>query len=108
MDIEKKLIADNITNSISSENSNILQKNEIQVKLINSNSDISEKAKKEEVLEILKSIAPGTSLRAGIEGVLKAKTGAIIIVENNSIQTLFEGGFKVNCRFTPQRLIELC
>ena len=30
--------------------------------------------------EILKLIAPGTQLRAGLDNILKAKTGALIII----------------------------
>ena len=30
--------------------------------------------------EILKIIAPGTSLREGLDNILKAKTGALIII----------------------------
>ena len=56
---------------------------------------------------LLKYIAPGTALRSGIEGVLKAKTGGLIVVENDAVPSLIEGGFKVHCRFTPQRLVEL-
>lgn len=81
------------------------KKSEVQVKLIK-NED--QKAKKEEILEILKYVAPGTGLRSGIEGVLKAKTGGLIVIENEQVTPIIEGGFKVNCRFTPQRLIELC
>ena len=81
------------------------KKGEIQVKLVR-NED--QKAKKEEVLEILKFLSPGTGLRTGIEGVLKAKTGGLIVIENEDIPEIIEGGFKVNCRFTPQRLVELC
>ena len=37
--------------------------------------------KREEILtEILKIIAPGTMLRDGLENILKAKTGALIII----------------------------
>jgi diadenylate cyclase len=43
----------------------------------------------------------------GIEGVQKAKTGGLIVVHNEFVENLFEGGFKINSRFTPQRLIEL-
>ncbi len=39
------------------------------------------KIKKEDVLiDILKIIAPGTNLRTGLENILKAKTGALIII----------------------------
>lgn len=33
-----------------------------------------------EVTEILKLIAPGTQIRQGLENILKAKTGALIVV----------------------------
>ena len=32
------------------------------------------------LLEILKLIAPGTPLREGLDNILKAKTGALIII----------------------------
>lgn len=39
------------------------------------------KMKKEDILiDILKIIAPGTNLRTGLENILKAKTGALIII----------------------------
>lgn len=81
------------------------KKSEIQIKLV---KNTNEKAKKEDILEILKYISPGTTLRTGIEGVLKAKTRGLIVIENDVIPEIIEGGFKVNCRFTPQRLVELC
>ena len=37
----------------------------------------------DEMLEILKLVAPGTSLRDGLENILKAKTGALIVVSNS-------------------------
>jgi len=79
------------------------EKKEIQARLVDGKGEL----KKEEITEILKSIAPGTLLRTGIEGVQKAKTGGLIVAYNDFVQNLFEGGFKINARFTPQRLIEL-
>jgi diadenylate cyclase len=79
------------------------EKKEIQVKLVEGKGEL----KKEEITDILKNIAPGTLLRTGVEGVQKAKTGGLIVVYNDFVQNLFEGGFKINVRFTPQRLIEL-
>lgn len=32
------------------------------------------------IMEILKLIAPGTPLREGLDNILKAKTGALIII----------------------------
>ena len=80
------------------------EKKEIQAKLV----EKKEEVKKEEFTDILKLISPGTLLRTAIEGVLKAKTGGIIVAHNDIVETLFEGGFKINSRFTPQRVIELC
>jgi|SRR3989344_3816785 len=79
-------------------------KKEVQARLIETPKEL---LKKDDVYDVLKYIAPGTSLRSGIEGVLKAKTGALIVIENDVVPKIIEGGFKVNCRFTPQRLIEL-
>ncbi len=64
-------------------------------------------ATKEELFAILKTIAPGTNLRAAIDGALKVGKGALIVVENDSLAPLLDGGFKVNCKFTPQKLMEL-
>jgi len=80
------------------------EKKEVQVRLLKPETI---ETKREEIQEVLKNISPGTTLRTGIEGVLKAKTGGLIVVENEFVDALLEGGFKVNCRFTPQRLIEL-
>src|SRR3989344_3735572 len=65
------------------------------------------KATEEEFYNILKMIAPGTNLRTALEGALKAEKGALIAVENDQLAPLLEGGFRINARFTPQRLIEL-
>jgi len=79
------------------------EKKEIQARLVEGKAEI----KKEEITDVLKSISPGTLLRTAIEGIQKAKTGGLIVVYNDFVQNLFEGGFKINCRFTPQRIIEL-
>ena len=36
----------------------------------------------ENMLEILKIVAPGTVLREGLDNILKAKTGALIVVSD--------------------------
>ena len=78
------------------------EKKEVQVRLLD-----KKEIKEEDINSILKLIAPGTQLRSAIEGVQKAKTGGLIVVYNDFVQNLFEGGFKINARFTPQRIIEL-
>ena len=78
------------------------EKKEVQVRLLD-----KKEIKKEDITDILKTIAPGTSLRTAIEGVQKANTGGLIVVYNDFVQNMFEGGFKINSRFTPQKIIEL-
>lgn len=63
----------------------------------------------EEVLELLKKIAPGTILRAGLDNILKAKTGALIVLsEKDSVMDIVDGGFKLDLDFTPANIYELC
>jgi diadenylate cyclase len=64
----------------------------------------------EEVMinKMLHYVAPGTPLRAGIDNVLRAKTGGLIVVGcNDRIMGLVDGGFKIDCRFSPAYLYEL-
>lgn len=57
---------------------------------------------------ILKLVAPGTQFRDGLENVLRAKTGAIIVVGfSPEVMELADGGFSINCEFTPNFLYEL-
>lgn len=56
----------------------------------------------------LKMIAPGTPLREGLENVLKAKTGGLIVIgDNKEIMSLVDGGFHINSDFLPAYLYEL-
>ncbi|UOR10634.1 DNA integrity scanning diadenylate cyclase DisA [Halobacillus amylolyticus] len=58
--------------------------------------------------EILKFVAPGTPIRDGIDNVLRAKTGGLIVVGyGETIQELVDGGFHIQSRFTPAHLYEL-
>ena len=70
---------------------------------------MDENQKKEEILsDILKIIAPGTMLREGLENILKAKTGALIIIgDSKEIMDIVDGGFKIDEEYTPARLYEL-
>lgn len=58
--------------------------------------------------EILKFIAPGTPLREGVDNVLRANTGGLIVVGyNEKMRTIVDGGFQINCSFSPSFLYEL-
>jgi len=67
------------------------------------------KNKKENMLiDILKTVAPGTDLREGLDNIIKAKTGALIIIgSSEEIFEIIDGGFKINEEYTPARLYEL-
>jgi len=62
---------------------------------------------KKDFMDVLKMVSPGTSLRVGLDDLLRAKMGALIVFENEMTGPLIEGGFGINVRFTSQRLVEL-
>ena len=62
----------------------------------------------DKILEILKLVAPGTELREGLENILKAKTGALIVVsDSGDILKIADGGFKIDEEFTSTNIYEL-
>lgn len=62
----------------------------------------------EEVLEILRMLAPGTKLREGLDNILKAKTGALVVIsDSEEVMKLADGGFKIEQEFTPASIYEL-
>ena len=70
---------------------------------------MAEKTKNdEELISILKIIAPGTLFREGLDNILKAKTGALIIIgDTKEVLDLVDGGFRIDEEYTPARLYEL-
>lgn len=59
-------------------------------------------------LEILQIVAPGTPLREGIDNVLRANTGGLIVVGcNDKVRSIVDGGFQINTACTPSTLYEL-
>lgn len=68
----------------------------------------SKKSGEHSVSEVLQFIAPGTPIREGIENVLRANTGGLIVVGyNEKVKHLVDGGFAINCSFSPSYLYEL-
>lgn len=64
--------------------------------------------KEEEIIETLKILAPGTPLREGLENLLKAKTGALIVIaDSEAIMKILDGGFHINIDFSPAYIYEL-
>lgn len=64
--------------------------------------------KNSSITEVLKLISPGTAIRDGLENILKAKTGALIVIgDSKEVLDLVDGGFKLEVDYTPSRLYEL-
>ena len=62
----------------------------------------------EALLDALRMVAPGTPLRDGIDRILQANKGALIVVgDGPDVLAVCSGGFLLDAEFTPQRLSEL-
>jgi len=60
------------------------------------------------LMDVIKLIAPGTVFREGLENILRAKTGGLIVVGNSDkVLELVDGGFNINVSLTPARLYEI-
>lgn len=71
-------------------------------------SEASEARKSEELFEQLKKLAPGTELRQGIELILHARTGGLIVIgDYENVNPICDGGFEVTAPFSANTLAEL-
>ncbi len=63
---------------------------------------------REDFWKLLKQVAPGTPLREGLESILRARTGALIVVgDSEEVMKLVDGGFRIDAEFQPASLYEL-
>jgi diadenylate cyclase len=61
-----------------------------------------------EVLTAISRIAPGTPLRQGIDDIIRAREGALIVIgDPDELAFMFSGGIKLEHSFAPQLLYEL-
>ena len=67
------------------------------------------KGKADNITEILKLIAPGTPIRDGLENILRAKTGALLLITDNMqvLKEVVDGGFTINEDYSSSKLYEL-
>lgn len=67
------------------------------------------KQKEDNITSVLKLIAPGTPIREGLESILRAKTGALLLITDNNevIKEIVDGGFVINEDYTSSKLYEL-
>jgi diadenylate cyclase len=67
-----------------------------------------EEQRHENLNKVIKMIAPGTKLSEGLENILRARTGALIVIsDSESVLKLVDGGFHINCDLEPSALYEL-
>src|ERR1700749_3365477 len=60
------------------------------------------------MIEALAAVAPGTPLREGLDRILQANMGALIVVgDGPDVLAICSGGFLLDAEFSPQRLSEL-
>ncbi|MGB9791347.1 MAG: DNA integrity scanning diadenylate cyclase DisA [Thermacetogeniaceae bacterium] len=68
----------------------------------------SREERDEALLRALKMVAPGTPLREGLESIMRAKMGALIVIgDTPEIMSISDGGFYIDAEFTPAALYEL-
>ena len=65
--------------------------------------------KEDPIADILKKIAPGTPIREGLDNILKAKTGALLLITDDPkvLDEVVDGGFSINEDYTSAKLYEL-
>lgn len=67
-----------------------------------------EKYREDDMIDILRMVAPGTPLREGLENILRARTGALIAIgDSPEVLSLVDGGFNINSEYLPAQLYEL-
>ena len=60
------------------------------------------------LMDILEMTAPGTALREGLENVLRANTGGLIVIGDFAkIKPIMKGGFAIDTEYSPAHLYEL-
>ena len=112
---EKKAIKENEAGSINGNNKDNSEEEEKKTdndekedeKEKTSKHKKGKEEKKKTILDMIKFVVPGTSLRNSISNSVKGGHGALIVFSSSKTQELFEGGFRVNCKFTEQKLTEL-
>lgn len=62
----------------------------------------------EKLVDILKILAPGTIFRDGLENILRAQTGALIVVsDKEDVIKLVNDGFEIDTQLSPTKIYEL-
>lgn len=66
------------------------------------------KEDEEKLKKILRVLAPGTELRSGLENILRAKTGGLLVISDSpQVLSMVEGGFLIDTPYSQAALYEL-
>ncbi|NNN13866.1 MAG: DNA integrity scanning protein DisA [Acidimicrobiaceae bacterium] len=61
-----------------------------------------------QLVDTLRRVAPGTGLREGLDRILQARMGALLVIgDGPDVLSICSGGFLIDSEFSPQRLFEL-
>ena len=70
--------------------------------------EVDEAKRETMMMKMLRMVAPGTPIREGVDNVLRAKTGGLIVIGyDDELAPIVDGGFSIDCDFTPAGLYEL-
>jgi diadenylate cyclase len=70
--------------------------------------DELESRQESRIMRALEMVAPGTSLREGIDNIVDARTGALIVIgDADELGFMFSGGIKLDVDYTPTFVYEL-
>src|SRR4051794_15431865 len=75
-----------------------------------SGEELSELDSRQEprLVKALEMVAPGTALREGIDNILHARTGGLIVIgDPDELSFLFSGGIKLDIDYTPALLYQV-
>lgn len=66
--------------------------------------------KEKTFMDFIKLVSPGSPLRTVVDDLVRSGLGAMIVFDSPELQknNIIEGGFRINSRFTAQKLFELC
>lgn len=64
--------------------------------------------KRDVIYEMIKKVAPGTQIREGLDNILKAGTGGLLVLSSDEkVLNLTDGGFRINDEYSPAKVYEL-
>src|SRR3954471_19367362 len=59
------------------------------------------------LVKALEMVAPGSAVREGIDNIVHARTGGLIVIgDSDELSFLFSGGIKLDIDYTPQLLYQ--